>query len=90
MTLNKTVYLWVIMTILLTSVTFSYGQNTKKNKKKIELCGYVIDAKTKAGPDSVFVTLMRADSTVIDTMTCHRYEKSRCKGQSTRILLQNS
>ncbi len=77
MTLNKTVYLWVIMTILLTSVTFSYGQNTKKNKKKIELCGYVIDAKTKAGPDSVFVTLMRADSTVIDTMTCHRYVKSR-------------
>ena len=53
MTLNKTVHLWVIMTILLTSVTFSYGQNTKKNKKKIELCGYVIDAKSKAGPDSV-------------------------------------
>ena len=65
------------MVMLATSVS-SYAENAKKKKeKKIELCGYVIDAKTKAGPDSVFVTLMRADSTVIDTMTCHRYEKSR-------------
>ena len=65
------------MIVLATSVS-SYAENAKKKKeKKIELYGYVIDAKTKAGPDSVFVTLMRADSTVIDTMTCHRYEKSR-------------
>ena len=75
--LNKTKYLLVLLIVLLTSATVSYGQNTKKNKKKIELCGYVIDAKSKAGPDSVFVTLMRADSTVVDTMTCRRYEKNR-------------
>lgn len=78
MTLNKTKNLWVILIVLLTSVTISYGQTSKKKKeKKIELYGYVIDAKTKAGPDSVFCTLMRADSTVLDTMTCNRYEKSR-------------
>ncbi|MBO4483453.1 MAG: outer membrane beta-barrel protein, partial [Prevotella sp.] len=75
--LNKTKYLLVILIVLLTSATVSYGQKTKKNKRKIELSGYVIDAKTKAGPDSVFVTLMRSDSTVIDTMTCRRYEKNR-------------
>ena len=74
--LNKTKYLLVILIALFTSVSISYGQNSKK-KKKIELYGYVIDAKTKAGPDSVFVTLMRADSTVIDTMTCRKYEKNR-------------
>ena len=74
--LNKTKYLLVILIVLFTSVSISYGQNSKK-KKKIELYGYVIDAKTKAGPDSVFVTLMRADSTVIDTMTCRKYEKNR-------------
>lgn len=75
--LNKTKYLLVILIVLLTSATVSYGQKTKKNKRKIELSGYVIDAKTKAGPDSVFVTLMRSDSTVVDTMTCRRYEKNR-------------
>lgn len=74
--LNKTKYLLVILIVLFTSVSISYGQNSKK-KKKIELYGYVIDAKTKAGPDSVLVTLMRADSTVIDTMTCRKYEKNR-------------
>ena len=75
--MKKFVNLLVVIIVLITSVSVSYGQNTKKNKKKIELYGYVIDAKTKAGPDSVFVTLMRSDSTVVDTATCHRYEKSR-------------
>lgn len=70
--------LFVIILVLLTSVTLSYGQSSKKKKeKKIELYGNVIDAKTKSGPDSVFVTLMRADSTVLDTMTCCHYEKNR-------------
>ena len=70
--------LLLILFVLAASVTISYGQTAKKKKeKKIELFGYVIDAKTKAGPDSVFVTLMRADSTIIDTMTCHKYEKNR-------------
>ena len=78
MTLSKTKYLLVFLIVLFTSVTISYGQNAKKKKgKKIDLYGYVIDAKTKAGPDSVFVTLMRSDSTVVDTMTCHRYVKNR-------------
>ena len=62
----------LILFVLITSISISYGQTTKKKKeKKIELYGNVIDAKTKAGPDSVFVTLMRADSAVVDTMTCH-------------------
>lgn len=78
MTLNKTKYLLVILIALFTSVGISFGQTSKKKKeKKINLYGYVIDAKTKAGPDSVFVTLMRSDSSVVDTMTCHRYEKNR-------------
>lgn len=76
MKLNIAKKLLLILFVSVISVTISYGQNTKK-KKKIELYGYVIDAKTKAGPDSVFVTLMRSDSTVIDTMTCRRYEKNR-------------
>ena len=75
--MKKTANLLVILIALLTSLS-SYGQNAKKKKgKKIDLYGYVIDAKTKAGPDSVFVTLMRSDSTVVDTMTCHKYEKNR-------------
>lgn len=41
----------------------------QQKEKKVEIHGQVIDAKTKEGPDSVFITLMRADSTVIDT--CH-------------------
>ena len=68
----------LILFVLITSISISYGQTTKKKKeKKIELYGNVIDAKTKAGPDSVFVTLMRADSAVVDTMTCHKYAKNR-------------
>lgn len=74
----KTKEFYLVLLILLTSVTFTFAQSSKKkDKKKLELFGYVIDAKTKAGPDSVFVTLMREDSTVVDTMTCHKYEKSR-------------
>ena len=78
MKLNIAKELLLILLALVISVTNSYGQTTKKKKgKKINLYGYVIDAKTKAGPDSVFVTLMRSDSSVVDTMTCHRYEKNR-------------
>ena len=74
----KTKEFYLFLLILLTSVTFTFAQSSKKkDKKKIELYGYVIDAKTKAGPDSVFVTLMREDSTVVDTMTCQHYEKDR-------------
>lgn len=46
----------------------------QKKEKKIELYGQIIDAKTKAGPDSVFLTLLNADSTLIDTTSAKKWE----------------
>ncbi len=41
--------------------------NTKK-ERTIALWGHVYDAVTKAGVDNTFITLMREDSTVVDTV----------------------
>lgn len=45
------------------------AQEKDKKEKTVQAHGQVLDAKTKEGPDSVFITLMRSDSTVVDT--CH-------------------
>ncbi len=49
----------------------SVGQETKKKKKerKIELVGEVYDSFTKAKVKA-FITLLRSDSSIVDTTTC--------------------
>jgi len=57
---------------------WAQGKTTtgKKDKKerKVTLSGSIIDARTKAGPGDVFITVMTADSVVVDT--CHAYSYS--------------
>lgn len=65
---------FIILVGLLLSVSILQAQddptkNNKKKERKISLYGEVYDSFTKAKVKA-FVTLMRQDSTVVDTMTC--------------------
>lgn len=62
----------VLICLLLWTITASAQTDSIKNNKKerkIELSGEVYDSFTKAKVKA-FMTLMRKDSTVVDTMTC--------------------
>lgn len=54
----------------------SYAQDKKKKERKITLYGQIIDMRTKAGIDSVLVTIMRSDSTVVDTLYAKEYSSN--------------
>jgi hypothetical protein len=54
----------------------SYAQDSKKKGKKITIYGQIIDMRTKAGIDSVLVTIMRSDSTVVDTLYAKEYNSN--------------
>ncbi len=61
-----------LLAVLVASVpSFAYGQDKSniKNKRKIALWGHVKDSFTKVGVPGVKITLMREDSTVVDTCT---------------------
>ena len=59
-----------IITILLTLVAFTgYAQTSKDS---LYILGVVADGFTKAAIPDAFVTLMRTDSTVVDTMHVHK------------------
>lgn len=61
---------------LLTMTTATAGTAEKKeSKKNLTLYGEVYDSFSR-GKVKAFVTLMNADSTVVDTTTCHTYERS--------------
>ncbi len=49
------------------SLTYGQGKPNTKNKRKIALWGHVKDSFTKVGVQGVKITLMREDSTVVDT-----------------------
>ncbi|MDD7318588.1 MAG: hypothetical protein SOZ80_06420 [Prevotella sp.] len=51
------------------------GQQKKKKEKKIWLCGGAFDSFTKAKL-AAKITLMKADSTVVDTITCQIFNTS--------------
>ena len=60
----------IIITILLALVAFTgYAQTSKDS---LYIMGVVADGFTKAAIPDAFVTLMRTDSTVVDTMHVHK------------------
>lgn len=64
----------IIITVVILFAGFSATSAQQKKQKKIEIVGNVIDARSKVGPENVFVTLMKGDSTVVDT--CHTFSFS--------------
>ena len=68
--------IFVMLITLLFSLTLHAQEEQEKNVKKertIRLYGHVYDSFTKAGLNDVFITLMRSDSTVVDTVRSHTY-----------------
>ena len=61
----------IILTAIVLFAGFSAASAQQKKEKKINISGHIIDARTKAGPDKVFITVMTADSVVVDT--CHSF-----------------
>ena len=65
--------IFLTFVLLLTSTVFWAQTDTLKTKqkkeRKVELSGEIYDSFTKAKVKA-FMTLMRKDSTVVDTMTC--------------------
>lgn len=59
----------IILTVVILFAGFSATYAQQKKTKKVEISGHIIDARTKAGPENVFITVMTADSAVVDT--CH-------------------
>ncbi len=64
--------LLALATLTAQGQTDSTKTETKKEGRKIYLSGKVADGFTKAAVPDVFVTLMRQDSTVVDTMRVYR------------------
>lgn len=64
----------ITLMLILTASTVSAGIPIAKNKKAVEIFGSVYDAFTK-GKLKAFITLMRSDSTVVDTATCYVSER---------------
>ncbi|MGN0220643.1 MAG: outer membrane beta-barrel protein [Prevotella sp.] len=65
---TKCLILLTVLLITTTSAGYAADKN-KKNKQTLLLIGEVYDTFTK-GKIKAFVTLMNADSTVVDTVTC--------------------
>ncbi len=62
-------FLCIFFVSLQASAQTDSAKTSKKKERKIELSGEVYDSFTKAKVKA-FMTLMRKDSTVVDTMTC--------------------
>ena len=65
----KKLYIIAFLTAIALSMTAQNDSTQVKTKRKVELYGEVYDSFTKARVKA-FMTLMRQDSTVVDTMTC--------------------
>jgi len=74
----------MIVLCLFLIVFCGHAQEKKKKERKISLHGIVVDSRTKAGVDSVLVTIMRADSTVVDTVTARSRQYDWEMRSSTR------
>ncbi|MGM9714289.1 MAG: TonB-dependent receptor [Prevotella sp.] len=73
--------------LLLLAANMSHAQESRKNKK-ISVYGRVYDSFTK-GYLNAHVTLMRSDSTVIDTTTCEKTKTSAMSYYEFRLPLDN-
>ncbi len=62
-------FLCILFASVQASAQTDSAKTSKKKERKIELSGEVYDSFTKAKVKA-FMTLMRKDSTVVDTMTC--------------------
>ena len=72
----KILMIGVCLAIALTATAQNDTTTVKKKKEReIELYGEVYDSFTKAKVKA-FITLMRPDSTVVDTMTCNTWSTS--------------
>ena len=62
----------IIALLLVMIATTGYAQNISKDS--IFVMGYVADGFTKAAIPDAFVTLMRTDSTVVDTIKVQKQQ----------------
>ena len=65
--MRKTMFLLAIFASTALTMSLS-AQEDNKSERKIALWGHVKDNVTRVGIDSVMITLMTADSTVVDSM----------------------
>ena len=68
--MNKKTIITLILAILLVSTAQAQEANKEdqKQERTIALWGHVKNSITRVGIKDVFITLMREDSTVVDTM----------------------
>ena len=73
--MKRTILLSALWVCCLMAVAQQPADTTKvKKERTVQIGGDVVDSFTKVGVKA-FVTLMKADSTVVDTMTCWFYDK---------------
>lgn len=70
----------IVIIILISGITGVRAYNMRPSMtedRTVSLCGHVKDAFTKCGIEDVMITLMNADSTIIDTMTVKYMDEGR-------------
>ena len=90
---SKTMRSLLLAILIMFGSTNSFGQepadSTKQKKtRKVELRGRVCDAFTKAAVEKPFITVMKEDSTVVDTITASTYKDWNTKQTNSFFRIQ--
>lgn len=74
----------ILAAIAMQAQTASDTKETKKKEKTVNISGSVYDSFTR-GKLAAFITLMRPDSTVVDTVTCYVSDRGQWSWYSFKV-----
>jgi hypothetical protein len=71
---------FLLLLLLASGITGVHAYRMRSSvtgERTVSLCGHVKDAFTKCGIEDVRMTLMKADSTIVDTMTVKYHDEGK-------------